>query len=142
MKVARVATDAALGRTFDYEVPEAFAARVQPGTLVRISFGNRELDGFVMELSDATAYAGTLKPILGVADGEPLVSPALLRLAKWMAAYYLAPLERCLKFMFPPDVRGGVLSVPAFKGDFLIIGVPVRGLEHGQETALLRRIGG
>ena len=143
MKVARVATDAALGRTFDYEVPEAFAARVQPGTLVRISFGNRELDGFVMELSDATAYAGTLKPILGVADGEPLVSPALLRLAKWMAAYYLAPLERCLKFMFPPDVRGGVLS-DGFKRQLTVRAAPAQGrlLEPApKDREVLERLG-
>lgn len=109
MQIARVATDAALGRLFDYAIPPELSGKVYPGVLVRVRFGTRSIECFVMELAEKSEVdVSRLKPIEGVAPGRPLVSAVLLRLAKWMAAYYLAPIERCLKCMFPPVVRGGV----------------------------------
>ena len=36
---------------------------------------------------------------------EPILTPDLLALAKWIAAYYLAPLETVFETMIPAPVR-------------------------------------
>ena len=105
--VAHVATDAAIGRTFDYAVPPALAASVGPGSLVRVQFGHREIDALVLDVSARSDHPGTLKPVLGAAAGKPWLSAPLIRLARWMSSYYLAPVELCLKIMLPPVVRDG-----------------------------------
>lgn len=105
--VAHVATDAAIGRTFDYAIPPALAASVVPGALVRVQFGHREIEALVLGTSARSGHPGALKPVLGAAAGKPWLSPALIRLAGWMSSYYLAPIELCLKIMLPPVVRDG-----------------------------------
>ena len=105
--VARVATDAAIGRTFDYAIPPALAASVGPGSLVRVQFGRREIEALVLDVSARSDHPGALKPILGAASGKPWLSAPLIRLARWMASYYLAPVELCLRVMLPPVVRDG-----------------------------------
>ncbi|MGN0845374.1 MAG: primosomal protein N' [Kiritimatiellia bacterium] len=143
MKIARVATDAALGRLFDYAIPPELSDKVYPGVLVRVRFRARTIECFVIELAEKSEVDGSrLKPIEGVASGRPLVSSVLLQLAKWMAAYYLAPIERCLKCMFPPVVRGGVakdhfrhrLMVRARKPGEAV--EPMERLDEKPETAL------
>ncbi|MBQ9726281.1 MAG: primosomal protein N' [Kiritimatiellae bacterium] len=105
--VAHVATDAAIGRTFDYAIPPELAASVGPGSLVRVEFGRRQIDALVLDVSDRSAHPGALKPVLGAAAGKPWLSAALIKLARWMSSYYLAPIELCLKIMLPPVVRDG-----------------------------------
>ncbi len=107
MTVAQVAADAAVDRTFDYIVPPALAPRVVPGALVRVSFSHRIIEGVVVSLSDESEFAAKLKPVDSVGD-EPVLSPPLVELAKWMSAYYVAPIGLCIKTMVPPKVRGGV----------------------------------
>jgi len=107
MLVAQVATDVAAGKAFDYEVPPALAGAVVPGAVVRVPFGRRVLEGLVLAVSDRTDFPGALRPVLGAGGGPPPLTPALLELARWMAAYYLAPIELCLRTMLPPAVRDG-----------------------------------
>ncbi|MDD5705115.1 MAG: primosomal protein N' [Kiritimatiellae bacterium] len=48
-----------------------------------------------------------LKPLLSVEGERPYILSSLLRLACWMAAYYLAPVETCLRAVLPAPVRAG-----------------------------------
>lgn len=102
--VAHVATDTALDRAFDYLVPDEMVARVSPGMRVRVSFGRRTLEGTVLGLSESSMFPN-LKPILDVVGDRPFIVPELLELAKWMASYYLAPIEMTLNALLPAPVR-------------------------------------
>jgi primosomal protein N' (replication factor Y) len=102
--VAHIATDTALDRTFDYLVPDELAAKVAPGMRVRVSFGRRTLEGTVLGLAETSAFPN-LKPILEVVGDHPFIAPQLLDLARWMAAYYLAPIELALNALLPAPVR-------------------------------------
>ena len=108
MTVAQVATDIAAGRTFDYEVPPALEGAAVPGAMVRVPFGTRVLDGLVLGVSGATAWPKPLRKVIGAAQGDPPLTPALVELARWMSRYYMAPIELCLRSMLPPVVRDGV----------------------------------
>ena len=46
-----------------------------------------------------------LKPITAVLDQQPLLTPGLLNLAKWISDYYLCPLGTVIETVVPPAVR-------------------------------------
>ena len=103
---ARVAIDLALDRLFDYEVPEALKEKLAVGQLLSVPFGHREARGFVMEVGERGTGNGErkLKPILSIVDETPFFSPALLALARRVAAYTAAPIESVLRAALPAVV--------------------------------------
>ena len=105
--IARVTLDLALGRDFDYAIPPELADRVAVGARVKVPFGARQVLGCVTALlEDAAAPAGRpLKPILRVLGTRSLLTPRLLALARWLAGYYVCPLERVLQTVLPEAVR-------------------------------------
>lgn len=48
-----------------------------------------------------------LKPILSVEGDRPILLPSLVLLARWIADYYIAPIERCVQTLLPAPVRSG-----------------------------------
>ena len=128
--VARVALDAALDRLFDYAVPEEWVDRIRTGVRVRVPFGSRVCSGYVIECSDQpepqvaaagaavqrglfseddapTAGGGRLRSVAGIDDDRPFFSETLIRLIRWIADYYFAPLEVSLRCALPAPVRDG-----------------------------------
>lgn len=107
--VAAVLIDNSADKVFDYLVPPSLADRLSIGSRVRITLGKRAATGTVMQLrprSQCKLPPGvTLKPVEAMLDEAPLLSPQLMALARWIAAYYLAPLEHILKAMAPAAVR-------------------------------------
>ena len=114
--IARVAIETTVGRLFDYRVPETLYDRVAPGVRVRVPFGNRVTTGFVVEVdrTDTTnrtdllleaAPARALKEILAIEGEHPFLTEPLLRLIRWLADYYCAPLEMAIRSALPAPVR-------------------------------------
>ena len=62
--------------------------RVQAGCRVRVRFRGRLVDGFVLELGDATDFTGKLLPLSHVPSGEPVLTPQVARLARAVADRY------------------------------------------------------
>ncbi len=94
-----VALPVPLDHTFTYAVPEG--ARVQRGARVIAPFRNEKLIGVVTAVSATAPADFEARPIEAVLDEEPLLSDHLLRLAEWIAQYYLAPLGEVLRGMLP-----------------------------------------
>ena len=104
--IARIATSTALDRLFDYAVPPALEPAIRPGVRVVAPFGHRSIEGFVVELvGKAAVDASRLRPIARVLEGGGDLPEELIPLAKWMAAYYLAPIETTLRAFLPAPVR-------------------------------------
>lgn len=104
VEVAVDAAGAAGARTYTYLVPDALAD-LEPGEAVLVEFGRRQALGIVLG-EMAAAPTGVLpKPIVERvrADG-PLLPPLGLRLARWIAAHYLAPPALVLRAMLPPGM--------------------------------------
>ena len=102
--VARILTELALDREFDYLVPAELAAQVRIGSVVRVPFGRRRARGFVVGLADQSAFPN-LKAIEAVVSDLPLFDEAMLRLARWIADYYAAPFESAVAAILPAAVR-------------------------------------
>ncbi len=102
--IARVAVTLGLNREFDYTIPDDLVDRVRVGSRVTVPFGNRRMDGYVTALVERSAVPG-LKAIHAVEGVSPFLDAAMLKLVRWMAAYYCAPLEHCIRTVLPGAVR-------------------------------------
>lgn len=102
--VARVTLEIALGKEFDYTVPAELADQVNIGTRVQVPLGRRKVYGVVTALVDRSERTN-LKPIIKLVGTPSLLTPGLLRLARWISEYYCCPIELCLKTVLPEAVR-------------------------------------
>jgi primosomal protein N' (replication factor Y) len=93
---------------YDYSVPPSLAAKLQPGQRVQVPLGkgNRPIVGYCIAVGSKPPGRRPLKPLRRLIDAEPLLSPAMLRLAAWMSDYYLCPLGQVLQAIVPAGVRG------------------------------------
>jgi primosomal protein N' (replication factor Y) len=111
VKIARIVVDLALNKEFDYLVPEALEGVLGEGDQVIVPFGPGTKRGYVTGFADHSAHKN-LKAIRERVGHKRMVEDHILRLARWMADYYLTPIELCLKAVLPAAVRK---NGPAFK---------------------------
>jgi primosomal protein N' (replication factor Y) len=93
-----VALPVPLDMVFTYRVPPDLTPVV--GGRVLVPFRQQRLTGIVVELHDRKPSVKT-KSILSVLDVEPVFDEQLLRLGRWIADYYLAPLGEVFRAMLP-----------------------------------------
>jgi primosomal protein N' (replication factor Y) len=93
---------------YDYRVPETLKGMLRAGQRVQVPLGkgDRLVVGYCTAVATKPVGSRPLKELRGVVDGEPLLSPAMLRLTAWMADYYLCPLGQVLQAVVPSGVRG------------------------------------
>ena len=102
--IAKVLTDVAVDREFDYLIPPALEGQVVLGSRVNVSFGHRQTQGYVVGFSATSAHL-ELKAIESVVGSKPYIRESLLKLARWMADYYCAPVELAVQAVLPGAVR-------------------------------------
>jgi len=121
MRYAEVSVNspAARRRTFSYAVPPGLAVRA--GQAVLVPFGERELQGIVMELSPLPAVED-VREIAAVITPEPVISPERLTLARWLSDNYLCPLFDAVALMLPPGFeRRAVTFVSVSRPDIDVL---------------------
>ena len=82
----------------DYRAPTSLA----PGTRVLVPIGARRAMGVVLA---GGAPRDGLRDVVAVLDDRPVLDDALMRLAEWMAGYYLSPLGEVLSTALPGALR-------------------------------------
>ena len=102
--IARVSLEIALRKEFDYSIPEELAGQIDVGSRVQIPFGARKILGVVTAVAEESGHAN-LKPILKVIGAQTLVTPKVLKLARWIGEYYCCAPEIALKSVLPEAVR-------------------------------------
>ena len=101
--IARVTLELALRKEFDYAIPPELAEHVDVGSRVQVPFGARKVLGCVTGLAEESDYPN-LKSILKVIGAQTLVTPKILKLARWIGEYYCCAPETALKSR---PARGG-----------------------------------
>ncbi|CDQ19803.1 primosomal protein N' [Halobacillus karajensis] len=91
-------------RLFDYEIPEKFEGIVQPGVRVIVPFGPRKILGYVITLSETSAFS-SVKKITDVLDVIPTLTDELLQLGKWLSRNTLSYYISCLQVMLPQVMK-------------------------------------
>jgi len=94
-------------RTFSYAIPPGMSLEV--GQAVWVPFGEKLLQGIVLELSDYPAVEET-KEIVGLIESRPVLSPAHVSLAYWISQHYLSPLFDAAALMLPPGFERRALA--------------------------------
>jgi len=97
-----VALPVPLRTTFTYAVPESLQGTLQPGSRVLVPFRKKSMVGVVVELAENTPEGTKIRELIRVLDFAPALTPKLIELAHWIAAYYLAPVGEVFRAMLPP----------------------------------------
>jgi primosomal protein N' (replication factor Y) len=101
--------DAPLNTVYHYRIPPEFSGLVEPGVHVKVPFGPRKINGYVVEVADVCPIEEKrVKDIAQVGEPEERVTPDLLALTEWIAVYYRCGWGEALAAATPSSVRKGV----------------------------------
>ncbi|MEN8144139.1 MAG: primosomal protein N' [Gemmatimonadota bacterium] len=92
-------------QTFAYGIPAEWREIARPGMRVRVPFGRRRAVGCIERIS-AESGRNSVRDVLELLDSEPVFSPHLLQLTRWVADYYAAPFGLVLRSALPPGLLG------------------------------------
>ena len=106
-----VALPLPLFQPLTYEVPSGLEARIRVGSRVVVPVRGRREMGFVV--GDGTLREGLkAKAVLEAPDAEPVLEPSLIKVCRWIAEYYVAPLGMVLRTALPAALTGPSAPVP------------------------------
>ena len=97
---ADVAMPVPLDQAFTYRLPLTLRHRVRPGCRLIAPFGTRKLTGMVLACHDEPPEMHA-REALRLLDEEPVLDEELMRLGRWVATYYSAPLGGVFRAMTP-----------------------------------------
>lgn len=95
-------------RTYSYLIPKDMEEKVAVGSRVIVPFGmgNKQLEGYVLDIKDSIDFSvSRIKPVVRTLDEEPVMSPQLVELAKWMKEKYLSYYIDAIQAIVPSPVR-------------------------------------
>ncbi len=93
-----------LDRPFGYIIPKRLEDVICVGSFVKVPFGkgNREISGFVIEITDETDYpVEKMKEIMSVSKDKEIVTSRLIELAYFIKTEYGSTMNRALKTVIP-----------------------------------------
>lgn len=91
-----------LDRTFQYILPEELIGVVEIGSKVNVSFGNRRITGYVINITEDAAFpVERMKPVESVADRGIAIEGRMIKLAYWMKHNYGSTINQALKTVLP-----------------------------------------
>jgi primosomal protein N' (replication factor Y) len=93
---AEVAVPLRVMQTFTYRLPLALRAEAQLGSRLLVPFGRKRITGYIVALLEELDPASDLKEeevkeAEELLDAEPLLTPEILEITRWVAEYYAAP---------------------------------------------------
>ena len=99
-------------REFDYRIPERLLHECEPGKRVLVPFGrgDRRRQGIVTAVHEIED-SGKLKDVLSVLDKEPVLTPRLLDVARFMKERCFCAYYEAVKTMLPAGVNYKVTTV-------------------------------
>jgi len=104
---AEVVFPVPMDKVFHYTLPAGMSPP-PPGTLVSVPFGPRKKPGVVVGYSEtSSAPADRLKPLETVLDPQPILSPEMLDLARWMSRRYACSLGEAVFSLLPSGTKAG-----------------------------------
>jgi primosomal protein N' (replication factor Y) len=102
--------------TFCYAIPPDILPTIQVGSLVRVPFRNKEVDGLLVKIVKrlpSGLNAKKIRPISRLIHQKSLLPASLLPLAEWLADYYLSSYSEALFAMLPPFPKLKLTESPA-----------------------------
>jgi len=113
---AEVAVPVHVNRTFTYRLPFALQQDARLGSRLLVPFGRKRITGYIVallqSLDPATELTDTdIKDAEELLDAEPLLTPEVLEITRWVAEYYAAPWGEVLKASLPAGLNATVEQI-------------------------------
>ncbi len=93
----------ALDRTFTYKVPDNM--NIKKGVRALVPFGNRTLEGFVLNVYKCKNLDYEVKKIIKCIDDYPVINDEMLSLGKYISKKTLSPLISAYQTMLPKALK-------------------------------------
>lgn len=95
-------------KVFEYSCPDS----LQVGSRVKVPFGGRKIDGFVIGVSRVSSYpADKIKPVAEIFDEPPALIPECFDMMEKISARYRVPKAVALRLFLPSEMRLGKVHV-------------------------------
>lgn len=89
-------------QTFHYHLPPELEGKIRPGHLVWAPFGAQEVQAIVVGPVDSSPVP--TKPVTSLARPQPVLNLSQLKMAFWIADYYVAPISEAVKLFLTPGL--------------------------------------
>lgn len=99
-KYIEVVVGLPIDRLFHYAIPSHLEEEAALGKRVLIPFGSRQITGYIVGFIEES-LTDRIKEIIDVIDREPVLSPRMLKLTKWVSDYYLSPWGQVIEVALP-----------------------------------------
>jgi primosomal protein N' (replication factor Y) (superfamily II helicase) len=121
-RYAEVALPLRLSQTFTYKLPLTLGEDARVGARMLVPFGRQMLTGYVVALHEELDPAlgleeSEIKEAEELLDAEPLLTPEVLEITRWISDYYAAPWGEVLKAALPAGLNAGVDQVVTITQD-------------------------
>ena len=109
-------------KTFLYRIPSNLESSVSKGKRVKIPFGNRYLEGFVIDITSSLEENIKVKDILEVIDEKAILNDELLLLGKYIADKTLCSLITAYQTMLPKALKANIkINMKPIKEKYLLL---------------------
>src|SRR6185369_15824112 len=115
-RFVEVAVPLHVAQTFTYRLTPEQSSQAKPGARIKVPFGRKLITGYIVALhdelpADVDLAEEDIKDAASLIDLEPVCTPEILQLARWVAEYYASPIGEVLKAALPPGVSNATSSV-------------------------------
>jgi primosomal protein N' (replication factor Y) len=94
-------------QTFTYRLNPQLTAQAEVGARIVVPLGRKLVTGYIVGLTEelpANLAEIDIKDAQSLVDLEPVCSPEILQLARWVADYYACPVGEVIKAALPPGM--------------------------------------
>ena len=92
----------ALPDFYTYSVSEEYASQIAPGIRVVVQFGKQKVyTAIIYSIHHNSPEGYEVKPVLSIADNEPIVTAQQFNLWQWMSDYYLCTIGEVMAAALP-----------------------------------------
>ncbi len=124
-----------LSKSFAYQVPQFLEKEIKIGKRVKVPFGTRIVEGFVISFSFEKKYDFALKDIIKVVDQVEVLNKELLKLGQYMQKKTFSPLIYCYQTMLPKGIKASANNkIVGKKEKYLKIGELKKVSSAGQKV--------
>ncbi|QTN34346.1 primosomal protein N' [Akkermansiaceae bacterium] len=102
--IARVLIDGPSELVFDYAIPDGLP--VAAGCRVRVPIRQKTSSGTVLSVNPPPEQSEfAMREVKSLVEPEPLITPTLIRVARWISDYYGSSIESVIRSILPEAVR-------------------------------------
>ena len=109
-RYVEVAVPLHVAQTFTYRLTPEQSNDAKLGARIKVPFGRKIITAYIVALHDALPsdtglVEENIKDAASLVDLEPVCTPEILQLARWVADYYASPLGEVIKATLPPGIN-------------------------------------